>query len=339
MVHKDEKGMEVIDKSNMRKIILEFPKQFGVGLKAAKNIGTKGSFDKVLVCGMGGSALPADILNMWLEDQKMNLSLHIHRDYGLPYWADKKDLAVCISYSGNTEETLSAFEEARKKNLKILAIASGGKLAQLCRSHNIPIAIIPAGLQPRMALGFQFAALMKILANSGLIQSDLKDISDLENLLKPKTLENQGKKIAKNLKNKIPIVYASRKFQYLARIWKIKFNENSKTPAFYNYFPELNHNELVGFENNGSPTSIIILRDANDLPRIKKRMGLTASIMKERDINVNIDIIEILGKNTINKIFSSILLADWASYYLALGYKVDPTPVKLNDEFKKRLLK
>lgn len=329
--------MEVIDKSNMRKTILESPRQFRVGLKSAENVKVSGNFKSVLVCGMGGSALPADVLDIWLESQKINLPLHIHRDYGLPYWADNKQLVICISYSGNTEETLSAFNEARRKKLKILAIASGGKLVKLCQSYKIPVAIVPPGFQPRMALGFQFAALMKILANSGLIKNGLKNVPNLENLLKAGALENQGKELAQKLENKIPLIYASEKLKALAKIWKIKFNENSKIPAFYNYFPELNHNELVGFTKTDKKIfSAIILRDPADHPRNLKRMGLTLNILKEEGINI--DIIEIIGKDILYKVFSSILLADWASYYLALEQGIDPTPVKLNDEFKKRLL-
>lgn len=286
---------------------------------------------------MGGSALPADILSMWLETNS-KVSLHIHRDYGLPHHADGKHLVICISYSGNTEETISAFEEARKKNLKVLAIASGGKLVELCRSRKIPVAIIPSGLQPRMALGFQFAALMKILSNSGLIKTNPQEILKLENSLKPKKLENLGKELAEHLKNKMPLIYASRRLASLARIWKIKFNENSKIPAFCNYFPELNHNELLGFTKTDPKLfSIVILRDSADHPRNLKRIELTKNILEEKSLAV--DIVEIMGKDILYKVFSNILLADWTSYHLALGRGIDPTPVKLNDEFKKRLAK
>ncbi|MBI2041721.1 MAG: hypothetical protein HYT20_01715 [Candidatus Nealsonbacteria bacterium] len=139
----------------------------------------------------------------------------------------------------------------------------------------------------------------------------------------------------------MPIIYASSRLKYLdlARIWKIKFNENSKIPAFCNYFPELNHNELVGFENNGYPvsiaTSIIILRDDLDLPRIKERIELTAEILKPTGVQAQF--VDIKGEDILYKIFDNILLSDWTSYYLALEYKIDPTPVKLNDEFKKLL--
>lgn len=329
-----------IDKSNMRQVILDFPKQFGVGLEAAKKVKVSDfrfQISNLIVCGVGGSALPADILAIWLKHNKITLPLQIHRNYGLPYETSKNNLVFCISYSGNTEETLSAFKEARKKRLKILAITSGGKLAELCKKYSIPTAIIPSGLQPRVALGFQFAALMKILADSGLIKAKLEDISELESLLKPAFLENQGRKIAERLMDKIPLIYASEKLAALARIWKIKFNENSKIPAFSNYFPELNHNEHCQFERNNDRLSIIILRDKKDYPMILKRMELTAQILKERGFYV--DIVDINGYNILNKIFSNILLADWASYHLALRQGIDPTPVALNDEFKKRLSK
>lgn len=325
-----------IEESNMRKIILDFPKQFRNGLKASENLKVSGNFNSVLVCAMGGSALPADILGIWLEAEKIPLSLHIHRDYGLPHHADGKHLVICISYSGNTEETLNAFEEAREKGFRMAAITSGGKLKKLCESYNIPLALVPGGLQPRMALGLQFSALMQILANTGLIKNSLKDIYELENALKPAGLENQGKKLAEKLKNKIPLIYASAKFKDLARIWKIKFNENSKIPAFCNYFPELNHNEMVGFtQKRKEKLHAIILKDLSDHWRNIKRMELTAKILKKRGVGV--DIIDIKEYNILIRVFSSILLADWASHYLALKRGVDPIAVKIVEEFKKNL--
>lgn len=326
-----------IDKSNMRKDILAFPKQFRVGLESAKNIKIQGQFDGVLICGMGGSALPGDVLSIWLQAHKIGLPLYIHRNYGLPYQADERHLIICISYSGNTEETLTAFREAESRGFKIAAIASGGKLTQLCKKYRIPIALIPKGYQPRVALGFQFAALIKILVNCGIIRNNLEIISDLEKSLKPKSLEARGKKLAKKLKDRIPIiVYSSERLKGLARIWKIKFNENAKIPAFSNHFPELNHNEMIGFSNRGQ-SSVIILRDRVDHPRIQKRMKLLSQMLKKRGFPV--DFIDIQGKDVLYKIFSTVILGDWVSYYLALEYKVDPTPVKLNDEFKAGMAK
>ncbi len=326
-------AMEIkIDKSNMRKIILDFPKQFRIGLEEAKDIKVLGSFDAVLICGMGGSALPGDILSMWLENYKISLPFYVHRNYSLPYQVDEKYLIVCISYSGNTEESLFAFREALKRKLKIVAITSGGKLEKLCEKYQIPFVKVPKGYQPRMALGYQFSALMKILTNCGLIGNNLENILDLEKKLKPGILELRGKKLAKKLKGKIPVVYASQQRKTLARIWKIKFNESSKIIAFFNYFPELNHNELTGFENPEKKLHIIILRDPMDHPRILKRMRVTAAILKSKGLSV--DFIDIKGEDFLCKIFFNIILSDWVAYYLAMECKTDPTSTQLQEKFK-----
>lgn len=183
-----------------------------------------------------------------------------------------------------------------------------------------------------MALGFQFAALMKILANAGIIRNELKNISALEKKLKPKNLENHGRKIAKKLVSKIPLIYSSGRLVPLTRIWKIKFNENTKIPAFNNYLPELNHTEMASFTKVKNNFHVIVLRDPADYSRVKKRMELLAKILKVRKVPVQF--INIQGKDILYKIFNNLLLADWISYYLALIYKTDPTPLKIVEEFK-----
>ena len=174
-----------MEMNDMKKIILEFPRQFGIGLKAAEKVKTKGNFNEIIVCGMGGSALPGDLLKVSAKELGMRLPVYIHRNYGLPYFADKNSLIICISYSGNTEETVSALKEAIKKNIQVLGISSGGELTNLCKRYRISIAIISKGYQPRMALGFQFASLIKILTNCKLVNNNLKAISSLEKDLKP----------------------------------------------------------------------------------------------------------------------------------------------------------
>jgi glucose/mannose-6-phosphate isomerase len=153
--------------------------------------------------------------------------------------------------------------------------------------------------------------------------------------LKRLNLENQGKNLAQKLTNKIPIIYASDKFKDIAKIWKIKFNENSKTQAFWNYFPELNHNEMVGFTNLQGNFHIIILKDKEDHPRIQKRMAIITDLLKKKGIEVAT--IDVLGEDLLTKIFSTLMLGDWASYYLALEYGIDPTPVEIVEDFKKKM--
>ena len=266
---------------------------------------------------------------------KPNIPVSIHRDYNIPTEANEASLLVFCSYSGNTEEPISGLYEAISKNLKITCIASGGEIEKLCKKNNLPFVKIPSGIQPRAATGYMFSALLKVLANSGAT----KDISAeiLETSIKLEEInslsEKEGKNLAKKIGKRIPIIYASDEFKALARIWKIKFNENSKIPAFHNYFPELNHNEMVGYTKKSKSFFVIILRSKNDHPKILKRMELTADIIKKSGAEV--EFIEIKEGSKSFKIFSSLLLGDWTSYYLALENKTDPTPVELVESFKK----
>jgi len=328
----------MLDKSNMRQIIIDSANQLKTGLELAKGIKTEGSFKNIIICGVGGSALPANVLN---AVAKPNIPVFSHRDYGLPFFADKNSLIICISYSGNTEETISALKEATTKNLKIIGFASGGKIENLCKEGNIPLVKIPAGIQPRCATGYIASSLIGVLENSGIIEDMSADFSEtskkLTEIILP--MEKEGKKLAKKLNKKIPIIYASNSFKAVARIWKIKFNENSKTPAFHNYFPELNHNEMVGFSEllKNNKYHFIIIKDKNDNPRNLKRMDLFASLLKKK--GSKIDFVETKDGSMLFKVFSTLLLGDWVSYYLALQCKIDPTPVKMVEEFKKLMEK
>lgn len=332
------------DQSNMRQVILDFPKQFKVGVEAAKNIKTSANrslFSNIIICGMGGSALPGDVFVMINNHLLLTkLPVFIHQNYGLHPMTNKNSFVVCISYSGNTEETISAFKEARKKKLSIAAIASGGKLIELAKKNNVPFAQIAAGNQPRCALGYQFSALIKILSNFKLIKNLDKELFALEKNLAPHKLEKTGLSLAKKLKGKIPLVYSSEDNKCLARIWKIKFNENSKIPSFYNSLPELNHNEMTGMGDCEIKEwrelfQVIFLSDKTDHPRIIKRMNILSEIFQKRNIKTNF--VQIEGKNILDKIFNNNLIADWTSYYLAVSRNIDPTPVKLVEEFKKKM--
>jgi len=366
------RGLEQIDKSNMRQVILDFPKQFKIGIEAAKDFlitNYQLLITNIVICGMGGSALPGDILKM-ANDQLLvtNLPISVHRDYGLPKEANKKSLIICISYSGNTEETLSAAKETYRRKIKLINIASGGKLIDFSKKNKIPFAKIPAGIQPRCALGYQFAALVKILSNAKLVKNIEKHLLDLGRILVPQNLEDQGKKLSRKIRGYVPLIYSSRQYQRLARIWKIKFNENAKIPAFLNVFPELNHNEMIGIgeckaEDMRKKFILIILKEKKETPRILKRMKILSQIFKERGIKTIFIEIKACsprggkigverrkkpegvlsggrgesGKNLFAKIFSNILLADWTSYYAAINQKIDPTPVRLVEEFKRKM--
>ena len=332
-----------LDSSNMEKVILDFPKQFQAGIKAAEKTTLKSyTFltppENIIICGMGGSALPGDIL-VTLRP----LDVFVHKSYGLPPQAGNDSFVICVSYSGNTEETLSAFSEALKKKLPLIAITTGGKLEELCKKNSIPLALIPSPyIPPRLALGVQFAALLQILVNHNLLpESLIKELLKLGQSLKSKKLEGQGKELAKKIYQKIPIIYASKQFREVGLIWKNSLNETAKILAISNYFPELNHNETVGFwrvnerQISNKELLVIILRDPEDHPRVLKQMEITRDIIKKEGVEVKV--IDIQGKSKLEKLFSTVLLGFWTSYELAMDYGVDPTPVKTIEDFKRRL--
>ncbi len=321
----------------MLKAIKDFPQQFAYNPVIKNKAKLKPSKSYILL-GMGGSHLGADILNNW--DDKLNFIL-VHSNYGLPALPDKElkqKLIIVSSYSGNTEEPIDGLKQAYQKKLNLLVIATGGKCITLAKRYNIPYIQIPdTGIQPRWALGFNVRAILKAVgANQALKETKL-----LSTKLKAKKYQAKGKKIAKQLKNKIPIIYASERNFILAYNWKIKFNENAKIPAFYNIFPELNHNEMNGFDVRPSTKHLskdfyfIFLEDKKDHPRVIKRMKVLSKMYRKRKLPV-INI-KISGKDKWERIFANSILGDWASYYIAKSYKIDPEPVDMVEEFKKKL--
>ena len=175
----------------MRQIILNFPKQFRVGLKAAEHINIKRQFDNVLVSGMGGSAWPTDILNCWLN---LPNPIHLNRTYKLPKWVSKQTLCIFSSYSGNTEECLSSYKEAIQKKIPSAAITSGGELKKLCQKNHTPLALVASGLQPRMATGYMFSALYSVLVKAKITKDRSREILQTTQKLKPEKLEQKAKK-------------------------------------------------------------------------------------------------------------------------------------------------
>lgn len=354
-----------IDQSNLKQIIRDFPEQFAQGIEIAKNIKVKGKFDQVIICGMGGSALAGDILADYLNSldrsrsstpdlrrnrqTKARRNILVDRTYQLPLGTDKKSLIFISSYSGDTEEELAEYREARRKRLTVVSFCSEGELKRLCQKNKTPLIKFPKGLPARYSLGLAFSGMATILGNSGFMRDKSKEILALSQYLKRLNRskvnpEKEGEKLAKELINRIPLIYASDQYKALAYNWKIKFNENSKIMAFFNVFPELNHNEITGynFENiNGQKSKIkdqfyfIILKSPDDHPRILKRMDLTTKMIKEKGGKVTI--LTLVGRNFLERTFSGLVLGDWVSYHLALMYGVDPTGVEAIEKFKARL--
>lgn len=336
-----------IDKSGFRQFILDTPSEFATGLELARGISIPGNFENVTISGMGGSALPANLLREYCNSlfkknpQYKPFEIHINRYYSLPPESFMSStLNLIASYSGNTEETISSLQEAKQEGLPYIALSSGGKLEELAKQNNVPHIKLPMphpDFQPRMGTGFFFGAMFQLLVNEGLVPDTTKELLESSTKLNGKMdeLEDRGIALAKRIMGKTPVIYGSPKHKPVAMIWKIKINENAKTPAFWNFFPEMNHNEMVGFTNPQSNFFIIMLKDEDDDPRNLKRYEPTAQLLKEK--GVDSEIIKMEGNNVFEKMFSSIALADWTSYYLALEYGQDPTPVAMVENLKKIL--
>lgn len=333
-----------IDKENLYEVIENVPSQLTEGLEAARDVKVKGKFKSVMISGMGGSALAGNLLRIYLHSLLADCSKKNHRFgifqnrfYTLPPEAFNDCLNIISSYSGNTEETVASFEEALKNNLSCVAVSSGGKILKMCKKNNIPYIKMPAGIQPRMMTAYNFAAVFRILVNLGIVEDKQGDFENAAAGLKKKGEEfkQKGKAIAQKIAGKTPVIYASAKFKSLAMLWKIMFNENAKTPAFWNFFPELNHNEMVGFTKPQGKFHIVNLSDASDHPRNLKRIEVTSNILK--DYGVDSTVVDMPEGNILYRVFATLQIGCWASYYLALRYKVDPTPVEMVEKLKGKL--
>ena len=320
----------------MRSAIEGFGDQFSYK-PTVENAGALRPFHKFIVCGMGGSHLGAGIL----KARDPYLDIIIHRDYGLPSLSDKElkeRLIIASSYSGNTEEVVDALEEARKKGLARAVIATGGKLMEMARAESIPYIQMPdAGIQPRSALGLSVRAMAKMTGE----ERALAETDTLLETLQPKVFEEAGKKLAEELNGKVPIIYSSARNEPVAYIWKIKFNETGKIHAFCNVVPELNHNEMTGFDAANSSKHLserfafILLQDQSDHPRVEKRMNLLEELLGEKGFPVKN--IKLQGSSVFEKIFSSILIADWTAFYTAELYGLEPEDIPMVRELKERM--
>jgi glucose/mannose-6-phosphate isomerase len=296
------------------------------------------STENFIVSGMGGSHLAADILKTW----NPALNLVVHHDYGLPEMSDDLNnyLIIVSSYSGNTEEAIDGFNQAVEKNLNVACIAIGGKLLELAEKHKKPYIRMPdTGIEPRSALGFSTVSLLKIMKQERAL-AEVKNTADILDK-DMKKAETEGKSLAEKLKNYSPIIYCSTKNMPVAYNWKIRFNETGKIPAFYNTIPELCHNELVGFDGGEKTKKLlenfyfIFLEDKTDHPRILLRADIMKDIFKEKGFPC--ETLKLEGKNIWEKIFLSLLVADWAAFNTSKQYGLKSREVEIIDRFKKTI--
>jgi glucose/mannose-6-phosphate isomerase len=306
-------------------------------------------YRQIIVTGLGGSAIGGDILRTYALNNAL-IPILVNRDYDLPRFTGPDTLVLAVSYSGNTEETLSAYQQAKSSGADIICLTAGGKLLEMGQSDGFTVIKVPAGLVPRAATGYLFAPLALALEKMGLLHGVSNDIEEAISVLKnlreslcPRvdTPDNKAKAIAARMKDSIPVIWGVSGVSETAALrWKAQINENAKCPAYYNVFPELNHNEIVGFEVPAEILSrlvVVILRSQSDKERINKRVEISKNIIKDKVKNI----IEVSsqGDSFLAQFYSLTYIGDYASAYLALEYGINPTPVKVIDYLKAELAK
>ena len=329
-----------LDPSNMAEHIGSFVDQ--LEQSTLEPIDIEMEFKRLVICGMGGSAISGDIL----ADYSFELSevpIIVVRGVQLPSWASEGTLAVVTSYSGNTKETLELYSQALDQGCHIVGISSGGQLEEMCREDGVLHVKVPEGIQPRCALGFLLGYLGNLMESLGLspcrseIQKVLPALRRKRDILVADSEENPARALAQRLMDKIPVIYAYPYMTSSALRWKNQFNENSKMIAFHGTIPEFNHNEIVGWIEGGSekPCVPVFLYD-KDAPELLRHM-MDASLEAMRESGHEVEVVEIEGDSILEKNLFSIMYGDFTSLHLAYLNQVDPTAVKSIMSLKDRL--
>jgi len=354
-----------LDKDNMIELLEEFPQkmrdalrlgeEFSISTKISPALAsvpipyTNPSFKNIVVLGMGGSAIGGDLLSDYLTDE-LSIPIVVIRGYNIPKFVDENSLVFAVSYSGNTEETFSALKKCLEVKARVIALTSGGKFMDFSQKNNFPVIKVPAGIQPRAAISYLFFPILKAIERLGMIQQKESEIEETFNILQKLSQEykakspsknNFAKKVALILYQYLPLIYGSEGLlEAVAMRWKTQINENSKWPCFWNVFPELDHNEIVGYEIENSvnrQVKIVYLQDKEGSLRVEQRREITRKIIENKV--AEFIVCPTKGKGKMARMFSLIYLGDLVSYYLAILNQVDPSPVACIENLKKELAK
>ena len=305
----------------------------------------EGEFSNIVFAGMGGSALPALLSRSW---PAYEVPFEVCRQYHIPAYVSAKTLFIASSYSGNTEETLSALAEAEQKGAVIAVMAGGGKLEEIAKQKKYPFVKIPAAEQPRYAVFSMLVALVSILEAAGLLNTDdaASQLQQTSELLKTAVQDwvatvpadnNPAKKLALELAGKSGVVYAGPLLAPAAYKWKISFNENAKNVAWWEEYPEFNHNEFIGWSSHPieKPYAVIDLRSNLEHPRVQQRFELSDRLLSGKRPAAHV--VQAQGETLLEQLLWTVVYGDFVTIYLALINGVNPAPVELVEKFKKEL--
>ncbi|MGE5372292.1 MAG: bifunctional phosphoglucose/phosphomannose isomerase [Solirubrobacterales bacterium] len=335
--------------SGMVRYIYSLPDQIEYGLKqsyAAVHDPDR-QIDKVLIIGMGGSAIGGEMIRCCAMES-CPVPVMVVRDYRIPAYVDRNTLVIAVSYSGNTEETLTAYTTAVKRGARVAAVTTGGKLHAFCHRNGVPCFLVPGGLPPRAANGFLLSAIACILDDMGFLCGMRTDLAETVGILREMREElipsfdlfhNRAFQIARALQGNLPVIWSSGIAAEVAGMrWKGQINENGKAPAYHNCFPELDHNEIAGFVKPDTvleQMTIVVLEDGTESEQIKKRIKATLDIIGHRVKSVCQ--VQASGKSRMARLYSLCYLGDFVSYYLACLYGVEPEPVEAIERLKAQL--
>jgi glucose/mannose-6-phosphate isomerase len=297
----------------------------------------------LVVCGMGGSAIGADLAGAVLL-RRARRPLRTVRDYALDTWVAKDTLVVCASYSGNTEETLACYAQAKARDLPRVVITTGGKLGHLARTDGVPVISLPAGMQPRASVVYMLVSVLACAEACGAVRGIRSAIeragaplTQLAQELGPAAPEESfAKALAVSLRGTVPVIYGAGATSAVAVRWKAQLNENAGVHAFASTLPEADHNEICAWGSVPlAPLSAVFLGDRLFDARMRRRMELTA--MSAEFTAGNIEFAEGRGATPLDRVLSLVLIGDLVSVYLAVLEAVDPTPVAAIERFKAAL--
>jgi glucose/mannose-6-phosphate isomerase len=326
----------------MRALIKAFPQHLQEAIEIGEkiNIAAPASpIQHVIITGLGGSGIGGTIVSQ-LTATEAKVPISVNKDYFLPAHVGKNTLVIISSYSGNTEETLSAMEDACKKGAQICCITTGGEVLKTARENNLNHIVIPAGMPPRAAFAYSFTQLFYVLHQFGIIGNGFKAaLINAQALLGSKQAEimELANATASKLQGKIPIIYSDASFEGVCVRFRQQLNENSKMLAWHHVFPELNHNELVGWRTKNNSLAVVIFRNDDDYARTQKRMEISKEVI-QKYTNTVIEI-EAKGSTQIEKAFYLIHLGDWVSLYLAELNGTDPIEIEVINYLKSELSK
>ncbi|MBI4492686.1 MAG: bifunctional phosphoglucose/phosphomannose isomerase [Chloroflexi bacterium] len=338
-----------LDPANMLGRILEMDRQIAEAWRLAGELALPPAYRgarAVLVLGMGGSAIGGDLARTFAA-RDARVPILVSREYALPGWVGPDTLIIANSYSGGTEETLGATEQALARGALVLAVTTGGRLAQMAGERGFSLLRFSYPAQPRAALGYSLFLLLGVLVKLGLLPSEGIDLGSAQEAIRQTvaqlrpgvpTAQNRAKQLAQALRGKLPVVYGGGILAEVARRWKGQFNENSKQFSFFEQLPELNHNAVVGYQFPRELVGdivVLMLSSALNHPRLLVREQVTRELLTRA--GVRCEVLEASGQGELAHLVSSIVQGDFVSYYLALLNGIDPSAVEVIDYLKARL--